>query len=86
MNRETIIINSGPLIALAGIGRLELLPNLFHNVLVPKAVYQEVTQVLIDEMKGRKVARLYSLQVFGTARLLVEAKRSKLLDDVDIAL
>ena len=42
--------------------------------------------VLIDEKKGRKVARLYGLQVFGTARLLVEAKQAGLIDSVEQAM
>ena len=38
-----IICNSGPLIALAGIHRLELLHDIYKVVLVPEAVYREVT-------------------------------------------
>ncbi|WP_200345289.1 DUF3368 domain-containing protein [Halochromatium glycolicum] len=46
------------------------------------ALAERLLQVLIDERKGRKLARLYGLQVFGTARLLVEAKRGGLLASV----
>ena len=40
------------------------------------AVETESAIVLIDELKARKVARtIFRLQVIGTARLLVEAKK-----------
>jgi predicted nucleic acid-binding protein len=37
-----VIINATPLIALAAIGRLHLLQDLFGEVIVPQAVYREV--------------------------------------------
>ena len=38
---------------------------------------------MIDERKGRKIAReIYQLRVIVTARILVEAKRHGLLDNV----
>ncbi len=134
MMPEAIVVNTGPLIALAGIGQLGLLVRLFDRVMVPGTVREEmaahshrqapdlpaeiqvvesttpldpllsemldqgeagviqtalartIPQVLIDERKGRKVARLYGLQVFGTARLLVEAKRAGLIESVGHAL
>lgn len=39
-----IVSNSGPLISLARIGRLDLLPELFGKVVVPTAVFQELTR------------------------------------------
>ena len=39
-----IVVNAGPLISLARIGLLDLLPKLFDEILVPDAVFQEVTQ------------------------------------------
>ncbi|MEI7941000.1 MAG: DUF3368 domain-containing protein [Verrucomicrobiota bacterium] len=130
-----IICNSGPLIALGILGRLDLLKTLFDVVLVPEAVQKEIEQggiklagledfrradwirivplqkpsdalleslldvgeaavislareqqsvvVLIDERKARKVARdVYGLQPIGTARILVEAKKRKMLSDI----
>ena len=130
-----IVCNTGPLIALGLLGRLDLLKGLFSEVLIPEAVQREieqggvnhlgldnfrradwirvtpltggrdllleslldageaavislareqgVTTVLIDERKARRVARdIHGLQVIGTARILVEAKRRGLLAEV----
>ena len=41
-----IVSNSGPLISLARIDRLDLLPELFGNVVVPTAVFHELTRDL----------------------------------------
>ena len=132
---SVIVCNAGPLIALAGIGRAEILRDLFGAVLVSEAVQAEVEAggrkgagagifrtagwlrvkplrqppdalldslldcgeaatislarqesadlVLIDEVKGRRVARnVYGLAVIGTGRLLVEAKESSLISHV----
>jgi hypothetical protein len=43
MTKPVIIADSGPLIALSIIDRLELLPALYHRVVVPTAVWDEVT-------------------------------------------
>ncbi|MCB1035651.1 MAG: DUF3368 domain-containing protein [Acidobacteria bacterium] len=39
----SLVANAGPLIALARIGRLSLLPEAFSQILVPMAVFREVT-------------------------------------------
>ena len=129
-----IVCNSGPLIALGILDKLDFLKSLFDEVLVPEAVQKQITQgglklaglenfqraqwirivtpkqndallsalldagetavialarelgvgvVLIDERKARKVARdVYGLQPIGTARILIEAKKKKLLTEV----
>lgn len=51
------------------------------------AIEMKADFVLIDERKGRKIARtIYNLRVIGSARVLVEAKRNKLLSNVGGAL
>lgn len=39
-----VVANAGPLIALARLKRLDLLPTLYGEVVVPPAVYQEATK------------------------------------------
>lgn len=47
----------------------------------------KIDYVLIDERKGRKIARvIFGLKVIDTARILVEAKRKSILDSVGDAL
>jgi predicted nucleic acid-binding protein len=44
---------------------------------------QKIPLVLIDERKARKVARdVYGLQPIGTSRILIEAKKKKLLTEI----
>ena len=43
MANQTIVGDSSPLIALAIIGQLELLPKLYQRVVVPTMVWEEVT-------------------------------------------
>jgi len=46
-----------------------------------------VNLVLVDERKARRIARtIYGLHVIGSARVLVEAKRRGLLDNVGAAI
>lgn len=136
--RGCLVTNTGPLIALASIDRLDILRTLFTSVHVPQDVHDEIVrggetrpgldayrqadwiavepavpldpllgnvldqgeaavialartlgaaEVLIDERKARRVARdIYGLRVLGSARLLVEAKRHGMLDNVAAAL
>jgi len=47
------------------------------------AVHVSASLVLMDERKGRKIARqVYGIAVIGTGRLLVEAKRAALIGNV----
>ena len=138
MNRK-VICNTGPLVALSMIDRIDILRHLFEFVAVPEAVHKEILEggttnaglanyrkikwikvmilsnpvdpllrtsldagaaaviglarelsvnlVLVDERKARRIARtIYGLHVTGSARVLVEAKRRGLLDDVGAAL
>jgi predicted nucleic acid-binding protein len=38
-----VVSDTSPILNLARIGRLELLPSLYHQVLIPSAVYDELT-------------------------------------------
>lgn len=130
-----LVCNTGPLIALSLINRIDLLRDLFDVVAVPEAVHREIlvggsvnaglsnynkvrwikdlpisTRIdpllvtsldegeasvialaieskadfaLIDERKARKIARtVYGLPVIGSARILVEAKNKRLIENV----
>jgi len=134
-----VICNTGPILSLSMIDRIDILQDLFELVAVPKEVHKEILEggttdaglanyrkvkwikvmtlsspvdpllrtsldtgeaaviglarelsvnlVLVDERKARKIARtIYGLYVIGSARILVEAKRRGLLDNVGAAL
>lgn len=131
----TVVSDAGPLIALARIGQLCILPKLFQRVLIPPCVASElqisrgrpgaeelaeaeregwlsivdevgattdslpaaldageaqavalafhhVCPLLIDERRGRQVARQQSVQVIGTGRILISAKEHGLIASV----
>lgn len=48
-----IVVNSTPLIALCSIGRLDLLEKVYGRILIPQAVYDEVTEK--DDAAGRQI-------------------------------
>lgn len=52
MSDRPIIADSGPLIALARIGQLDLLPRLFQVIRIPEAVMKEVTQGVAEGRPG----------------------------------
>lgn len=53
---ETLIADSSPLIALARVGQLHLLPRLACRILVPPAVWQEITEAKQEAPGAREVA------------------------------
>jgi len=53
---QTVVSNSSPLIALASIGRLELLKSLFGEISIPQAVYEEVVVQGQGEPGSKEVA------------------------------
>ncbi len=134
-----VICNTGPILALTIIDRIDILRHFFEFVAVPEAVHKEILEggttnaglaiyrkvkwikvitlsnpvdpllrtsldageaaviglsrelnvslVLIDERKARRIARtIYGLHVIGSARVLVEAKKHGLLDNVGASL
>jgi predicted nucleic acid-binding protein len=121
------------LIALAIIGKLNLLEKLYEEIVVPFAVYKEVTEkekpfskelrlflsnrtkqianrlavevlisdigigesesivlaleekpdlVLIDDLKARKFAKMYGLEIIGTMGILLKAKKKGLITEI----
>jgi len=52
MSERPIIADSGPLIALARIGQLDLLPQLFQVIRIPEAVMGEVTRGVAEGRPG----------------------------------
>ncbi len=64
-----------------------LLPGMLHQGeadVIRLARQLDIRYVLIDEAKARKIARdIYGLKVIGTARVLVEAKKNGLIENVE---
>ncbi|HEX9942634.1 MAG TPA: DUF3368 domain-containing protein [Thermoanaerobaculia bacterium] len=56
MGEGPVVCNAGPLIALAIVGRLDLLEKLYRRVLVPEAVFQEVTGTGIGRIGATEVS------------------------------
>lgn len=124
-----VVSNTTPLINLAGVGLLELLPNLYRSVIVAETVLAEYEAkaldnaslrgvrwlttvavdvpddlaalldageaatialaqqlqsrlVLLDERRGRRIARERGLLIIGTGAVLVEAKSQGLISAV----
>lgn len=74
-----VIVNSTPLIALSGINRLTVLHELYGNVIIPRAVYNEINAkpeskcakdleksldwIIIDEIKNIEAKTYYKTQL-----------------------
>jgi predicted nucleic acid-binding protein len=71
----SVVSNASPLISLARIGKLDLLRQLYGELLIPKAVWHEV----VIEAVGREVARHLGLRYTGLIGVLVEAKHKDVL-------
>jgi uncharacterized protein len=68
---EIIIADSSPLIGLARIGQLELLPRLSRRVVVPRAVWTEVTSARTDAPGASEVAAQTWIEVLEPDRQVV---------------
>ncbi len=47
-----VVSDTSPVLNLARIGRLDLLPSLYHQILIPSAVYEELTRSKSDLPPG----------------------------------
>lgn len=134
-----VVSDSTPLISLMKAGQLKLLPPLFHEVLIPESVYEELTAnpnyqdeaelirhcdfikvvsikeqkaveilrkvsgldlgeseaiiyaddvkadvLLMDEAKGRRVAKSMGLYIMGTIGVLLYAYDEKIISSVEV--
>ena len=48
-----VIVNSTPLLVLGKIGKLEILHKMYHEIIIPKAVFEEVTEK--NDIAGKAV-------------------------------
>ncbi len=70
MPEGPIVCNAGPLIALAMVGQLEILRELYDRVVVPEAVFREVVEAGTGRVGAREVKAATWLQrVEGGARI-----------------
>lgn len=78
-----VVSDTTPLISLLKINRLELLERLFGDVMIPTAVFDELTVdkrfrteadlLLMDEAKERSVSAQMGLKIMGTIGILMAA-------------
>ena len=55
-----VVSDASPLISLAVIGHLELLKHLYERVLIPDAVYQELTAIVPDSKEWNEILRFFA--------------------------
>ncbi len=72
MTNHTIVCDSSPLIALAIIDQLELLPNLYQRVMVPPMVWDEVTVHCAGLPGALAVSQLGWLEIKATTPELLQ--------------
>ena len=68
MSKQTIVGDSSPLIALAMIDRLDLLIKLYNRVVIPQAVWEEVTVTGIGLPGASAVSQLPWLEIQTPSR------------------
>ncbi len=65
-----VVVNATPLIALSLINRLELLPALFEEITVPRAVYEEIVVQGSGRVGAAALSNATWMQVKEPDRLL----------------
>lgn len=78
-----VVADASPLILLARLGRLDLLPSLFDRVAVPRAVFEEVASGESDLPGSRAVRSARWLEVLSSDGPSWEALEATLLDELD---
>jgi len=73
---EPVVTNSGPLIALASVGQLDVLRALYLSVLVPEAVWREVTEAGAGRPGARELAA-----TSWTTRVTIDPPPDRLLTE-----
>ncbi len=73
MPKPVLIVDSGPLIAFARIGQLALLPKLGSRIVIPPAVWQEVTITSSNAPGAETVRQQAWLEIETPDALLVES-------------
>ena len=80
-----IVADSSPLISFAILNKLNLLSNdldLGESEAIVLALENNIEDILIDEHKGRKIARTNGLHPIGTIGVLIQAKKLHLIQEV----
>jgi len=75
-----VVSDTSPILNLARIGRLELLPALYHQVIIPEAVYEELTVSKADLPPGIDLSSEPWLTI---ATPKDQARVQKLREDLD---
>lgn len=73
-----VVSDTTPLISLLKIGRLELLENLFGYVLIPQAVYRELTvderfKLEAEQIKNKKYIEICTVSNMSSVSILKRA-------------
>ena len=76
-----VVCNSSPLIHLARIGELELLRDLFEEVLVPEAVYRECVIEGRERDDARKIQRASWIRIAGIKNIELKKALNTSLDE-----
>ena len=93
--QSEIVCNSTPIISLLKISSLEIMEQVFPNVIIPYQVFQEIEigkntthykdlskLSWVDERLGRKYAKEFGLTVIGTLGILLKAKQLGIINSI----
>lgn len=75
------IVNSTPIISLSILGKLDLLKNIFTEVIVPKAVYNEVVTKGSDKIGSKELVSAKWINIMETTNILGKSSIMLELDE-----